>query len=62
MPRTAVCDAHRHLGVLPAYPFYGGPPVRPDIGARATVAEPRADLDAEGAEADRRPDCYPRWR
>ena len=23
-------DAHRHLGVLPAYPFYGGPPVSPD--------------------------------
>lgn len=43
-------DAHRHLGVLPAYPFYGGPPVRPDIGARATIAELFADLDAEGTE------------
>ena len=43
-------DAHRHLGVLPAYPFYGGPPVRPDLGARATVAELLADLDAEGTE------------
>jgi len=32
-------DAHRHLGVLPAYPFYGGPPVRPDLGA--------ADIDVE---------------
>jgi predicted TIM-barrel fold metal-dependent hydrolase len=43
-----VFDAHRHLGVLPAYPFYGGPPVRPDIGARATIRELVADLDAEG--------------
>lgn len=41
-------DAHRHLGVLPAFPFYGGPPVRPDISARATLRELRADLDAEG--------------
>jgi uncharacterized protein len=43
-------DAHRHLGVLPAFPFYGGPPVRPDLGARATIAELIADLDAEGTE------------
>lgn len=43
-------DAHRHLGVLPAHPFYGGPAVRPDLGARATVAELIADLDAEGTE------------
>lgn len=43
-------DAHRHLGVLPAFPFYGGPPVRPDVGARATIAELVADLDAEGTE------------
>lgn len=43
-------DAHRHLGVLPAHPFYGGPPVRADITARATVAELFADLDAEGTE------------
>jgi predicted TIM-barrel fold metal-dependent hydrolase len=43
-----VFDAHRHLGVLPAFPFYGGPPVRPDIGARATVRQLIADLDSEG--------------
>lgn len=43
-------DAHRHLGVLPAYPFYGGPPVNPDITARATIDELLADLDAEGTE------------
>jgi uncharacterized protein len=47
-PRDA--DAHRHLGVLPAYPFYGGPPVRPDTTARSTVAQLLADLDAEGVE------------
>ncbi len=43
-------DAHRHLGVLPAYPFYDGPPVKPDTTARATVKELLADLDAEGTE------------
>ena len=43
-------DAHRHLGVLPAFPFYGGPPVNPDQLARGTVAELLADLDAEGTE------------
>ena len=43
-------DAHRHLGVLPAFPFYGGPPVNPDTKARATVDQLLADLDAEGTE------------
>lgn len=43
-------DAHRHLGKLPAFPFYGGPPVNPDIKARATIDELIADLDAEGTE------------
>jgi uncharacterized protein len=43
-------DAHRHLGVLPAFPFYGGPPVNPDTKARATARELIADLDAEGTE------------
>ena len=45
-----VFDAHRHLGVLPAHPFYGGPPVTPDTTARATVKQLLADLDAEGTE------------
>ncbi|MHC5907357.1 amidohydrolase family protein [Streptomyces sp. S6] len=45
-----VCDAHRHLGVLPAFPFYAGPPVHPDTTARATIAQLVADLDAEGTE------------
>jgi predicted TIM-barrel fold metal-dependent hydrolase len=35
---------------MPAYPFYGGPPVRPDSRARASVAELLADMDAEGTE------------
>jgi uncharacterized protein len=43
-------DAHRHLGVLPAYPFYGGPPVSPDVTARATIDELLRDMDAEGTE------------
>ena len=34
-----VHDAHRHLGVLPAHPFYGGPPVNPDTTARASIDE-----------------------
>jgi predicted TIM-barrel fold metal-dependent hydrolase len=45
-----VFDAHRHIGVLPAFPFYGGPPVNPDVTARATVKQLIADLDAEGTE------------
>ena len=45
-----VCDAHRHLGVLPAFPFYGGPAVNPDTTARATIAGLIADLDSEGTE------------
>ncbi|MQA33610.1 amidohydrolase family protein [Modestobacter roseus] len=45
-----VHDAHRHLGVLPAHPFYGGPPVNPDTTARATIDQLIADLDAEGTE------------
>jgi uncharacterized protein len=50
MARNGLSDAHRHIGVLPAFPFYGGPPVRPDITARATVDDLIADLDAEGTE------------
>src|SRR5580765_6855199 len=50
MAQNLVNDAHRHLGVMPAFPFYGGPPVNPDISARATVAELIADLDREGTE------------
>jgi predicted TIM-barrel fold metal-dependent hydrolase len=47
---SSVHDAHRHLGRLPEYAFYGGPAVRPDTTARATVGELLADLDAEDVE------------
>jgi len=50
MPVNRVFDAHRHLGVLPAFPFYGVPAVNPDTTARATIAELISDLDAEGTE------------
>ena len=50
MSGSQLADAHRHLGVLPAWPFYGGPPVNPDISARATIDELIADLDREGTE------------
>jgi predicted TIM-barrel fold metal-dependent hydrolase len=50
MPVNRVFDAHRHLGVLPAFPFYGGPAVNPDTTARATIAELISDLDAEGTD------------
>ena len=50
MPSHRVFDAHRHLGVLPAFPFYDGPAVNPDTTARATIAGLVADLDAEGTE------------
>ncbi|RLV50560.1 amidohydrolase [Nocardioides mangrovicus] len=43
-------DAHRHIGVLPAFGFYGGAPVRPDLSASATVTEFLARLDAERVE------------
>ena len=49
-----ISDGHRHLDVLPAYPFYGGPPVHPDVGARATVVQLRRDLD-EDSTSHRRP-------
>jgi predicted TIM-barrel fold metal-dependent hydrolase len=50
MAISRVHDAHRHIGIMPAFPFYGGPPVQPDIAARATVKELIADLDREGTE------------
>jgi predicted TIM-barrel fold metal-dependent hydrolase len=50
MPKNRVCDAHRHLGALPAFPFYGGPPVNPDTTARATISELISDLDTEGTD------------
>ena len=43
-------DAHRHVGVLPAYNYYGGPAISPDVTARGTIEELLADLDDEGTE------------
>src|ERR1700759_4643719 len=50
MGTQLVNDAHRHLGKMPAFPFYGGPPCNPDMLARGSVAELIADLDSEGVE------------
>ena len=48
MAATEVHDAHRHLGVLPAHPFYGGPAINADLNARASLEQLLVDLDAEG--------------
>lgn len=48
MPKSN--DAHRHLGVLPAWAFYGGPKISPDTTARETIDQLIVDLDAEGTE------------
>ncbi len=48
--QRGTADSHRHLGVLPAFDFYGGPAVSPDVTARATIAELIRDLDSEGVE------------
>src|SRR5438876_230750 len=50
MGTQLVNDAHRHLGKMPAFPFYGGPPCHPDMLARGTPAELIADLDGAGVE------------
>ncbi len=50
MASTFVHDAHRHIGLMPAFPFYGGPPVNPDSAARGSVKDFLADLDAEHTE------------
>lgn len=48
MAATEVHDAHRHLGLLPAHPFYGGPAINADLGARASLEQLLDDLVAEG--------------
>ena len=50
MGTQLVNDAHRHIGRMPAFPFYGGPPCHPDVAA-GTVAELIADLDRERGRA-----------
>jgi len=47
---SIICDAHRHLGALPAWPFYGGPPVQPATRQQATIRGLLRDLDAEGTD------------
>ena len=46
-------DAHRHIGVLPAYAFYGGPAVSPDTTATAIAAAALALLAAAEPDTDR---------
>src|SRR5580704_14960646 len=48
MGTRLVNDAHRHLGKMPAFPFYGGPPCNPDMRARETVRELIADRARDG--------------
>jgi uncharacterized protein len=50
MAEQWIRDAHRHLGVLPEYAFYGGPAIRPDATARASIGDLIADLDAQRVE------------
>lgn len=50
MANNLVHDAHRHIGVMPAFAFYGGPPVQPDVAARGSVKDLISDLDTEGTE------------
>lgn len=45
-----ICDAHRHLGALPAWPFYGGPAVQPATRQQGAIAGLLRDLDNEGTE------------
>src|ERR1700712_4794584 len=47
---AGVHDAHRHIGALPAFPFYGGPAIRADLTAKETVKAFLAGLDEEGTE------------
>jgi len=45
-----VWDAHRHIGALPVYPFYGGAPVQPASAQIGTVGALLRHLDEEGTE------------
>jgi len=47
MGTQLVNDAHRHLGQMPAFPYYGGSPSNPDTRAPGTVRELIADLDRD---------------
>ena len=54
MATAEVHDAHRHLGLLPAHPSYGGPAINADLGARAGLEQLLDDLDAEAMALLRR--------
>lgn len=43
-------DSHRHIGRLPAFGFYGGPPISPDTSARETIRDFFNDLDDQDVE------------
>jgi len=48
---VAICDSHRHIGLLPPQRFYGmAEPVVPAGAALGTVAELLAQIDEEGTE------------
>ena len=47
---STTLDAHRHIGRLPEFPFYGGPAIRADVTAKETVEDFFATLDEEGTE------------
>lgn len=48
--RGGVFDAHRHLGVLAAHPFSGGPPVRADTTAVPDASALLRAMDDEGTQ------------
>jgi predicted TIM-barrel fold metal-dependent hydrolase len=49
-PAARPNDAHRHIGALPDWPFYGLPPVNPAPQSPPDVATLLKTLDAEGTE------------
>lgn len=51
MKSIPIRDAHRHIGALPAYPFYGCAPVQPATSQVGSVAQLFARLDSEGTES-----------
>ena len=53
MGTQLVNDAHRHIGRMPAYPFYGGPAIIADVTAKGTVDELIANLGNSPASSGR---------
>ncbi len=44
---SGLFDAHRHIGALPAFGFYGGPAVQPAAPEAATVRDLFAEMDRQ---------------